>query len=424
MGMPNSKFGKEIPKEDLHEGSVPSTPILTPKTIVETELDPRSPSLHIARTPLEVLCAVAEKLNCENETPIRNKNIIQEIDPRSPTTDFRRTPIVLESCYDSTKKLYNKHLNKVRLSEMTQTTPNPAINKKSAIPPKLLESSPIQRKVEAYKRRSLVGLLETNVDFTETDLDKILQDKCKVEENPQNNGMDENINEVCNGKSEDKLPVDNEDDGLQQLSLNEIGNNNEGTIVISDENETKKDVENDGKHNNAVDTDNKCEEEIVYEEHVFERTKMHILRSPKSAPCSPVKVSKLKEIKSQPLTPHIDLTADIKELDKKLTNLIYEDNDLVVCPRIVQLRENKDRPALKSCNGNETRAKSVQNLKVSDKPRRSDYAVSKIPVFREKKGIRARNDVQCENTPPRNMEKKSIKNKKSDWDNKDTTLYL
>ncbi|XP_072388929.1 uncharacterized protein [Diabrotica undecimpunctata] len=423
MGMPNSKFGKEIPKEELHEGSVPSTPILTPKTIMDKEWDPRSPSLNIARTPLEVLSAAAEKLNCENETPIRNKNCIQDIDPRSPTTDFTRTPIVLESGYDSSKKIYNKHLNKVRLSEMAQTSPNTAFNKKSAIPPKLLESSPIQRKSEAYKRRSLVGLLETNVDFTETDLDKVLQDKCKVEENPQNTRIDENKKEVCNEKLDDKLKVDNEDDGLQQLSLNEVDKNDEDTKVISDE--TEEDIENDGKHNNIVDTDNKCDDGIIYEEHIFERTKMHILRSPKSAPCSPIKVFKLKEIKSEPVTPPlVDLTADIKELDKKLTNLIYEDNDLVVCPRIVQLRENKDRPALKSCNGNETRVKSVQNLKVSDKPRRSDYAVSKIPVFREKKGIRARNDVQCENTPPRNMEKKAIKNKKSDWDNKDTTLYL
>lgn len=60
MGISQSKLdqkstGKPVADE---EGSIPSTPILTPKVfrdnIEKESFDPRSPSRHIARTPIEV----------------------------------------------------------------------------------------------------------------------------------------------------------------------------------------------------------------------------------------------------------------------------------------------------------------------------------------------------------------------------------
>lgn len=53
MGAPASKFGQEIEQEEPAQGSLPSTPILTPKTRL-TDLDPRSPSENINRTPIDV----------------------------------------------------------------------------------------------------------------------------------------------------------------------------------------------------------------------------------------------------------------------------------------------------------------------------------------------------------------------------------
>lgn len=54
MGMPSSKFGQEIEQEEPTKGSLPSTPILTPKSSRLADLDPRSPSENIVRTPIDV----------------------------------------------------------------------------------------------------------------------------------------------------------------------------------------------------------------------------------------------------------------------------------------------------------------------------------------------------------------------------------
>lgn len=53
MGITGSKVAQED-KEDVTAGSVPTTPILTPKVkkTVEELVDPRSPSCSIIRTPI------------------------------------------------------------------------------------------------------------------------------------------------------------------------------------------------------------------------------------------------------------------------------------------------------------------------------------------------------------------------------------
>lgn len=54
MGLWPSKLDKHEKSVVIHEGSIPATPILTPKTFKTCELDPRSPSAFISRTPIEV----------------------------------------------------------------------------------------------------------------------------------------------------------------------------------------------------------------------------------------------------------------------------------------------------------------------------------------------------------------------------------
>lgn len=391
MGMLNSKFDVEFPSDELleREENVPSTPKLPPKITNIQELDPRSPSLNIVRTPLELLTSSTESL--KPKMPIRNKNLLLGVDPRSPTTDFERTPIIVGSqIYDSCRKLHNKNLEKVNSVEL-QNTPS------SSIRPKLLESSPIGSRLDSHKRRSLVGLLETNIDYTETDLDSVLQEKYKIDENNQKKNLDDEFID-----EKDNIDISTDADSLEKDLPEEMPK------VI-------KNNDTDFESMQTASSESEAEQYVPVKEDLHEAPAgiMNALIS--SSVCQ-------EEIKSEPIKPFVNLTADVKELDKKLTNLIYED-DFVVCPRIVQLRENTERSPLKNRNGNEFIAKTTQKLKVSDKPRRSDYVVSKIPVFKTKKS-NIKDQVQCENTPPRNMDKNKVKTRKTDWDNKDTTLYL
>ncbi|CAG9863515.1 unnamed protein product [Phyllotreta striolata] len=396
MGMPSSKFGKEIPEKELQPASVPSTPILTPETKKFSDKDPRSPSLHISRTPLELLSSAAEKLEKfkNEETPIKSAYVL-DIDPRSPTNDFKRTPIVIDASEESyPSKLHNKNLDKVRRSELC-TSPVRESGKclrspKSGIRPRLLESSPIKAKPDVRKRRSLVGLLETNIDFTETDLDSVYQEKHKTDIIPQGEPA------LPEPEPEPSVPTANISTNSEVDVIEEIAEVIETIQVVN---------KTDDSENNS--TDGNEIENIPTETH--------------SAPVSPPSpILPSNGVKSTCLTPIINITADVKELDKKLTNLIYEDN-LVVCPRIVKLKDNPERSPLRNCNGNENRVKSIPKLKVSDKPRRSDYAVSKIPVFKDKRD-KVKNQIQCENTPPKGIDR--VKHKRLDWDAKDNTLYL
>ncbi|KAJ8960772.1 hypothetical protein NQ318_020066 [Aromia moschata] len=424
MGSSESKISKQNPENTVHTENNPKKRL--------DDLDPRSPSSYLSRTPLQLLSEIPGRLELnenklyelESETPAKN-TLMLGIDPRSPTTEFKRTPIVInveES--DVPKKIRNKNFDKVRQTIIMATPKATEEKTKNIVPPKLLESSPVAPKPEINKRKSFVGLLETNIDFTETDLDAVIQEKYRIKEKVSDN-LATPIKEVQDGletESNDPRSPTNDflrtpicfDSNLEETKEKEQNDESEPNEVVVETDlvdkieaevtvhkicetiqvvtetalEKSTEVENDSSQ---VD-DLEPEAEIIPEEAEIESNVS--VETDKSEPPT--------EIKSAPITP------------RRAKN-----EDVVVCPRIVKLREHVNRSPLRNCNGVELeRKKSVQKLKVSDRPRKLDYAVSKIPVFKEK----GRGQVQCENTPPRGMEKR--KGKKSQWDNADKTLVI
>lgn len=388
-------------------------------------IDPRSPTSAFWRTPI-LLNTSKNNLFLNNSddnfeiynSPIAANTISLGIDPRSPTREFVRTPIVINTSNDNfVKILHNKNLDKAIRSEIFTS-----IKKSNKAAPKLLESSPIKCRIEAYKRKSFVGLLETNIDFTETDIDAVLKEKCRIKENTveefaltsevnDNNSVPEN-NILAN-----KPVLDNQD----KYELNEVID----IIVDIDGKDQEYEITKDLLPKEVVsEHENK---EYINEMQSDEKIIIEVIQEIKSAPLTLKKESidpkSVSVSKSAPGTPPlVNITTDVKELDKKLTNLIYEDQDIVVCPRIVQLKDILERSPMKNRNGTELELKkSAQKLRVSDKPRKSEYNVSKIPVFKTKV---SKGKIQCENTPPRNVEQKSRMGKKSQWDSNDVTLYI
>lgn len=120
----------------------------------------------------------------------------QVYDPRSPSLEIDRTPIVLpiNKCRHSqwgvpntSSELLNKSSELLNKSVELESDKNSELLNKSVelqselpntrSPPKLLESIPILPKTPDKKRHSLAGLLETNLDYHETDLDKVIQNQ-------------------------------------------------------------------------------------------------------------------------------------------------------------------------------------------------------------------------------------------------------
>lgn len=418
--------------------------------LIKCDLDPRSPSTAFYRTPIllntsknNLLLNSSDDNVDSYSSPAAPKTKVLGFDPRSPTNEFVRTPIVVPDDPNTPliKKIHNKNLEKVIQSEIC-TTPT---LKKDKINPKLLESSPVKRRNDSYKRKSFVGLLETNIDFTETDIDAVLKEKCRIRESIDTEELEFETNLQ---EKDEILHRNNEPDDIE-LETNcfeeNVASNADQDKILPNENLEDKLEEVDNFDLNAIvdlivkeSKEQDCantKDIILHEENVekidnltdkqenetFQKEAPKI----KSAPLTPttnVQPKPKSESKSAPDTPpFVNITADMKELDKKLTNLIYEDQDIVVCPRIVQLKDVLERSPLKNRNRSQSEnKKSGQKLKVSDKPRKSDFAVSKIPVFNKT----SKNTVQCENTPPRNMERKGRNGKKSQWDSNDVTLYL
>ncbi|CAH0557979.1 unnamed protein product [Brassicogethes aeneus] len=455
MGSSGSKIG-EIPGK-VKEGSVPSTPILTPKNVKNIDVngfDPRSPTANICRTPIQVL------LDEENASPDK---VTLGMDPRSPAVEFTRTPIVVKATdEDLLRKVQRRNLL------------NPS---KNVVAPRLLESSPITTKPEANKRKSLVGILETNVDFMETDLDFVMQQKKKDVlhrvDIVKNDNMDprsptaefmrtplqiaRKIGEIELNDEEIKESIEEKRAEEQFLEkLDDIINENKEKDVV-DEGNLEEDFNEhiieklersleDQQFLEKLDeiTDEKEEVNVKLDtnnEEIVEETEAEITPSlveeikkiqeeieqeyPLPESIKTIENSLKTKIPELQITPIANVTQNVREFDKKLTHLIYEDKDLVVLPRVVKLRENNRTPLGNRNSTGEIR--NVPKLKVSDKPRKSDghnkkseYAVSKIPVFKEKG---KKMQVQCENTPPMNMDLKPRVNKrKSHWDNDNTMV--
>ncbi|KAJ8920929.1 hypothetical protein NQ315_015722 [Exocentrus adspersus] len=472
MGLAPSKVCKQVPQEDLQEASIPSTPLFTRKVIKSEELDPRSPSVNISRTPMQLVSAVPLKVGegkesdlVAEQTPAKAETILLGIDPRSPTTEFNRTPIIVSASeVDASAKLCNKTLDRVKRSVIT--TPKAyekrAYEKVVTNPkPKLLESSPIREKTNINKRKSFVGLLETNIDFTETDLDAVIREKSKVELQGGTSSDPEQIFNVVQLENIDprspttdflRTPIqiikkisdlNLDKENYEDENKLEVAELQDHTIIekcvkeICEIVHSNPEIETMVKQtlfqsNDLLDEDasslcqdhfnNKTEDDDDEDGMVAAGVEV------KSAPITPPAIDAsaipmiLKEVKSAPTSPSLSLRSGVKELDKKLTSLIYQDEDIVICPRKVKLKDYDSRSPLRSLNVIDTeKKKSAQKTKVGDKARKSDYAVSKIPVYREKS---RRTEVQCENTPPRNMERRKAKVRKSQWDNADATLII
>ncbi|KAL1513376.1 hypothetical protein ABEB36_002795 [Hypothenemus hampei] len=423
---------------------VPSDPVLTPSVsrfVNLDDLDPRSPSKCIIRTPIELasLSSVdkSDLLNEANEpvvtcteTPLK-RHFILGIDPRSPTVEIQRTPIVVNACPDKCfpQTIRNKNLEKVKNIALPMTST--AILPNS---PKLLSSNIVtpKMKTDVYKRKS-VGLLETNIDYTETDIDDTIRRLTTAKLTITDSSNQEEIN--------DPLPETPESACVKELDECVVINTNNSEclkVIIEDvlaeiinqipiesiQSLPEEDLEAASK----CDVSQKLESSVICQEDDDSCISSEICILPETLTEPPkirsppllhsnISISTPTKSKSQPVTPSkIDLTADIRELDKKLTNLIYEDVDPIICPRAITVKD-QNRTPLGPRNGDEHKKSTIQKLKVKDKPRKSDNAVSRIPVFKEKK-IK----VQCENTPPNGM--RITKPKKPQWDPKDKTMVI
>ncbi|XP_019870550.1 cell division cycle-associated protein 3-like [Aethina tumida] len=439
MGTSESKIGK-IPDEEISEGSLPSTPILAPKplkTYEQDEFDPRSPTANICRTPIQTLLASAD-LNETTDSPY-----ILDLDPRSPSAEITRTPIVINKSEDDLlRKVHRRNIKKTE-------------QQSKIIGPKLLDSSPITSKPDANKRKSFVGVLETNIDFTETDIDSVLQQKCRT---PKPKCIDVIKNEDLDPRSPTtdfiRTPIQIAKK-IGEIDLNENESElqkNEKTEPISEEVVTIEETVKENKEDNIeIIKENKEDNIEIIKEKVSTTNvdaekptvstenmndKITIVKEEAAVPTGeelPIKVEENttpnnKEKTEMMTTPLANLTRDVKDFDKKLSELIYEDNNLVVLPRVIKLRETNRNPLGVRNSGGDFNKYGQGKLKVSDRPRKFDGAIkktecgSKIPVFKEK--MSRKNMVQCENTPPRNMEKHFMKVKKSQWDNGDNTLII
>ncbi|KAH1001768.1 hypothetical protein HUJ04_005738 [Dendroctonus ponderosae] len=409
--------GAGVEAEKLSSEAV-STPRSSRESLNQPNLDPRSPSKRFARTPVELLNAVVEKLGtltietrtAAAETPLR-RHVILPVDPRSPSVEVQRTPIVVSASKNEQfpEEIRNKNLEKVKIRDLLNS-PVPASECFAKhVPPKLLSSCTVtpKLKVDSYKRKSLI-LLETNVDYTETDLDVVIREKClsvysKCESprSPSNHSFSGAVPEPHDAIQNEAAPVED------RLDVSVESNSELEEPVATTEEPASEPTSLDSLE--LEEEDPKLSPSSV--EAQSSSPPLTELVS-KSAPASPPHIVSLtpKTPKAHSTSPVRSLSAEVLEFQKKLTNLIYEDEDPIVWPRAVKPR-NQIRAPLGVRNGNG----AVQKLKVSDKPRKT---MSRIPVFKEK-----RIKVQCENTPPKSM--RSLKQpRKHAWDPKDETLFI
>ncbi|XP_065164724.1 uncharacterized protein [Atheta coriaria] len=389
MGITGSKVAQED-KEDVTAGSVPTTPILTPKVkkTVEELVDPRSPSCSILRTPITSASPLTPEANTCDTFNINSPVLIKNLeDPRSPTCAFTRTPITaVDDTIDLLKRVQIRNLQNIKkvISDMP-----------SQIPPKLLESSPIHRKPDENRRKSFVGLLETNLDYVETDLDAVIMSKSSPSQNQ--------IKSVSPSKAELKAKfLESVEPEIEPITSTPVQNDKSDDDNVLDT--IKTDIVDDDGLITQKDTISTVQEAAA----------------PEIINATPKKIQ--IEVESEPIT------ATVQEFEKKVNHLIYtEEEHIISTPPVnkhaaLQAKTASNRTPLGTRNGNNATndakvfAKNKPKLRVSDKPRRADYAVSKIPVFSSK------NKAECENTPPRNM-LDARKTRRAQWDS-DNTLII
>lgn len=422
----DSNKQEEVPPEK----STPTKPILTPNSRI-SELDPRSPSANICRTPIEI-CGTPIKAEFGghdtfnlNSPGVFNKVLL---DPRSPAVEFIRTPIVAQEKKSSI--LRNKNFDNVLFND------TPKQRK-----PKLLDSTPIKN---LSKRKSFAGYLETNLDFVETNLDEVmirksLSNLCtKSEYTPVDsmvNRIDKDADDfIC------QLAKDNEDG----LMLNHGINIEKAAAIqsilddIIDDVFKIEDIKIDiiprivaisPKPRKIIKNFDKKIKDLIYEESQLE---IHAVDNKEMIPETEEDKDKNNETAASHIPPNVGDPSN--KLEAEVTNLAID--KIIPTPEEKrQIQANKNRvPKLTKKNtalkdsGNLTTAikrvpltdrntsnktRTIPKLRVHDKPRKSQYTVSKIPQFKGKRFGKLP-QTQCENTPP-------PKNA-SVWDNEETLI--
>ncbi|KAK9888469.1 hypothetical protein WA026_000718 [Henosepilachna vigintioctopunctata] len=475
-------MGSSESKQYKDDQDLPSTPMqctIKPSNVKNvSEMDPRSPNFNIIRTPIEVAIISNE---AEVETNMSQMEIAA--DPRSPSDQFTRTPILIQSSVSGRTpfKLHNKILDNARSSIYYTPTKTSKIQKdfqinRTPIPPKLLESSPVSRK-HCENRKSFVGLLETNIDYRETNLDNyietntfssgltintnenflssgsiIKQENCdprspsteflrtpiqiikkigEVDLNKVDNDVEvdnQQYEECCNSESLLKIAtpcvesIEVEENIITLKSTVENLENNSKVQNTSHDFETFNqenciDMKNvDGNHSSNLQNKNDiiCEDIV----NILNDLVGHVETQLKQKEDTEIISIYSENDKHQAL---IDLTADIREFDRKLTKIIHEDNETFSFRRTPKSeKEEKPRNRTPMKDRNIIEEPKRNKLKVSDKPRKLD-TVSKIPIFREKNG---ENKIQCENTIPLDLGvRKKKKSHQPKWDS-DKTLVI
>ncbi|XP_044751521.1 uncharacterized protein LOC123311550 [Coccinella septempunctata] len=457
--------------------SPPSTPIKCINSNSEdvSRLDPRSPSDDIFRTPIEIPIQTNDKAM---------SHLKHVVDPRSPTDQFERTPIIIKDNQSKCpKKLHNKILDNARRNISYSPTLS-SKNKKDCdsapvSPPKLISSVPTFKKCNE-KRKSFVGLLETNIDFTETNLDDFVKNKSL------DKSLTISINEIpmcdivehknCDPRSPSKdilrTPIQivqkigevDFNNTTDQCQLKEVADtvecdNSESLLKLAGENNQLQNTEEVEVHPHNIEAIDVAIEENVapqlsdanpkdanISENVNEMPQLEIESLTTNAANTEqimadivedlignISVLTTEDTKTVPhidnndsKEPIIDLTADVQEFDKKLTKIIHENNENFSFKKIISKEylndknQSKKRTPMK--DRNQISEPKRNKLKVSDKPTKLNYDISKIPVFRDKKGLKTK--VQCENTPPTDSTiRRRKKSHQPKWDS-DKTLVI
>uniref|UniRef100_G3MKZ4 Uncharacterized protein n=1 Tax=Amblyomma maculatum TaxID=34609 RepID=G3MKZ4_AMBMU len=107
------------------------------KVLSLSDLDPRSPTNEIPRTPIQMEAAALSESSAEGDT---------ELDPRSPTQAFQRTPIPLGMV------ITQRHV--------PQDSPSAEYHKKRPVPPSVLDTPTVPIQKERRMKKSLENIAD------------------------------------------------------------------------------------------------------------------------------------------------------------------------------------------------------------------------------------------------------------------------